>query len=45
VVAVHASADLYQQAQSKYPTELFDVLVDSTGIDAGGALLEVGCAT
>lgn len=45
MVAVHASADLYQQARPEYPTELFDVLVDSTGINAGSALLEVGCAS
>jgi len=41
----NSAADLYQRARPEYPTELFDVLVDSTGIDAGSALLEVGCAS
>ena len=38
-------ADLYQGARPDYPTDLFDHLVDVTGVDRTSHLLEVGCAT
>ncbi len=40
-----STAELYQQARPEYPAQLYDVLVDTTGISAGDRLLEVGCAT
>jgi SAM-dependent methyltransferase len=38
-------ADLYQQARPEYPEQLFDTLIDTTGLEAGDRLVEVGCAT
>lgn len=38
----HASA-LYQRARPEYPDELFDHLVDTTGVVDGDRLLEIGC--
>lgn len=40
-----SAADRYQQARPAYPTELFDALVDATGVVPGDRLLEIGCAT
>jgi len=40
-----SAAELYQQARPEYPEALFDTLVDTTGLDPGDRLLEVGCAT
>jgi len=38
-------ADKYQQARPEYPAELFDTLLETAGIDADSAVLEIGCAT
>jgi SAM-dependent methyltransferase len=40
-----SAADLYQQARPEYPDQLYDMLVELAGINAGDRLLEVGCAT
>jgi len=39
------SAPLYQRARPEYPRELYDRLVDVTGLKPGSELLEIGCAT
>lgn len=39
------AADRYQQARPEYPDDLFDALVDLTGVAPGARLLEIGCAT
>jgi SAM-dependent methyltransferase len=39
------SASLYQRARPEYPSELYDRLVDVTGLKPGCELLEIGCAT
>jgi SAM-dependent methyltransferase len=39
------AASLYQKARPEYPDELFDDIVDVSGIQMGDHLLEVGCAT
>jgi SAM-dependent methyltransferase/FMN phosphatase YigB (HAD superfamily) len=39
------AADLYQQARPGYPAELFDHLLEVTGLLPEDRLLEVGCAT
>ena len=38
-------ADRYQQARPEYPDELFDQLVELTGLRPDDRLLEVGCGT
>lgn len=38
-------ADLYQEARPEYPDQLYQALVEATGIGPGDRLLEVGCAT
>ena len=40
-----AAADRYQRARPEYPAELFEVLIEATGISPESRLLEVGCAT
>jgi SAM-dependent methyltransferase len=40
-----SAADLYQQARPEYPAQLYDILIDMAGLDAGDRLVEVGCAT
>jgi SAM-dependent methyltransferase len=40
-----AAADRYQQARPEYPSELYDDLIDLTGLRPGDHLLEIGCAT
>jgi SAM-dependent methyltransferase len=40
-----STADRYDAARPTYPEELFDDLVDLTGLPAGARLLEVGCGT
>ena len=39
------AADLYEHARPDYPDELFDRLLEVTGLERGARLLEVGCAT
>ena len=39
------AADLYQHARPAYPDELFDRLLEVTGLGRGARLLEIGCAT
>lgn len=39
------AADLYQRARPDYPDELFDRLLEVTGLGPGARLLEIGCAT
>lgn len=39
------AAPLYQRARPEYPSELYDRLVEVTGLPPGSRLLEVGCAT
>jgi SAM-dependent methyltransferase len=39
------AAALYQRARPEYPRELYDRLLEVTGIAPGCRLLEVGCAT
>jgi Methyltransferase domain len=39
------AADLYQRARPDYPSELYDRLVEVTGLTPGSALLEIGSAT
>jgi len=39
------AADLYQRARPEYPAELYDHLLEVTGLDARAELLEIGCAT
>lgn len=39
------AAALYQRARPEYPSELYDRLVEVTGLAPGAPLLEVGCAT
>ena len=38
-------ADTYDVARPRYPTELFDDLVELAGLEPGDRLLEIGCAT
>ncbi len=38
-------ADRYHQARPDYPPELFDALIELTGLRAGARVLEVGCGT
>jgi ubiquinone/menaquinone biosynthesis C-methylase UbiE len=38
-------ADLYDETRSGYPPELIDALVETTGLRAGDAVLEIGCGT
>jgi SAM-dependent methyltransferase len=38
-------ADRYDRARPDYPPALFDRLIETTGIDGGSRLLEVGCGT
>jgi SAM-dependent methyltransferase len=40
-----AAAHRYERARPDYPQRLFDDLVRTTGLTAGDAVLEVGCAT
>ncbi|MFF1877416.1 class I SAM-dependent methyltransferase [Leifsonia sp. NPDC058230] len=40
-----STADLYQVARPDYPEQLYDTLVDVTGLERGASVLEVGCAT
>ena len=39
------AAALYQRARPEYPRELFDHLIDVTGLAAGDSVLEVGCGS
>ncbi len=39
------AADLYHRARPDYPEELFDHLLEVTGLPPGARVLEVGCAT
>jgi len=39
------AAARYQRARPEYPGELYDRLVQVTGLTAGSKLLEIGCAT
>jgi SAM-dependent methyltransferase len=39
-----SAATLYQRARPEYPRELYDRLLEVTGLAAGGSLLEIGCA-
>jgi SAM-dependent methyltransferase len=39
------AADLYEHARPDYPDELFDRLLEVTGLGRGARLLEIGCAT
>lgn len=39
------AADTYEAARPSYPPELFDDLVDMTGLQIGSRLLEIGCGT
>jgi SAM-dependent methyltransferase len=39
------AAALYQRARPEYPSELYDHLIEVTGLTAGCRLLEIGCAT
>ena len=39
------AAALYHRARPEYPGELFDHLIDVTGLVAGDAVLEVGCGS
>jgi len=39
------AAALYQRARPEYPDELYDRLLEATGLVPGSRLLEVGCAT
>ena len=38
-------AELYDRARPSYPGEVFDDLVDVTGLGAGARILEIGCGT
>ncbi len=38
-------AELYDRARPAYPPEMFDDLVELSGIAAGGRVLEIGCGT
>ncbi len=38
-------ADLYDKARPEYPAELFDDLVELSGIEPRGRILEIGCGT
>jgi SAM-dependent methyltransferase len=40
-----SAADLYQQARPDYPEQLYETLVQATGLRGGDRLLEIGCAT
>jgi SAM-dependent methyltransferase len=40
-----AAADLYDSARPAYPDELFDDLIELTGLERGARLLEIGCAS
>jgi SAM-dependent methyltransferase len=40
-----SASDLYQSARPDYPDPLYDTLIETTGIEAGSHLLEVGCAS
>jgi len=39
------AADLYHEARPGYPDQLFDTLIEVTGLRIGDRLLEIGCAT
>lgn len=39
------AAELYNRARPAYPEELFDALVQHTGVSAGARVLEIGSAT
>lgn len=39
------AAALYQRARPEYPSELYDRLIEVTGLVTGSGLLEIGCAT
>lgn len=39
------ASDRYQRARPEYPAALYDRLVNVTELQAGSALLEIGCAT
>lgn len=39
------AADLYRKARPEYPPELYDRLIEVTGLQPPAELLEVGCAT
>lgn len=39
------AADLYQQARPEYPPELYERLIEATGMEPPAELLELGCAT
>lgn len=39
------AASLYQQARPEYPSELYDRLVEVTGLTPRSRLLEIGCAS
>jgi SAM-dependent methyltransferase len=43
--AFEVTAGRYQQARPDYPEELFDALVELTGVRPGARVLEVGCAS
>jgi SAM-dependent methyltransferase len=40
-----SAADLYDEARPEYPDELFDDLIEVSGLQPGNRLLEIGCAT
>jgi SAM-dependent methyltransferase len=39
------SAETYDRARQSYPPELFDALIELSGVPAGGRVLEIGCGT
>ncbi len=39
------AAELYQRARPEYPADLYERLVEVTGLARGSHLLEIGCAT
>jgi SAM-dependent methyltransferase len=39
------SAETYDRARQDYPSELFDDLIELSGIPVGGHILEIGCGT
>lgn len=43
--AFDSTAELYQDARPEYPEQLYDALLEETGITSADRLLEIGCAT